>query len=388
MPCQMPPTRSISSEERRAITRSMPGRTPSLRTPRTSPVNAVGSVPRTTVSPCTTWSGTTSAVGNGTAQSPVAAAECAAVTPAVSMATVGAARTKPVRRAIVALAGTARRLMRCSLFWRDPRGPASLSASWADSLTPRPGIWLSGSPRTSRAVLRWQGEPAHEPVRPTPQPRAGGGGRAGGAAGRDGVRREPRPRPWRGDVRVGDHHRPGLPGRAHVPRRAARQPGLGDGQRHRRRCRPAGPRPAAHHDRSRREPHRRGRRDALPQRRRGPAPRGRPGRRTALRLRDDVPGRRAEHLRLLRPARPQGHLDPPRPRAARLDRDRQLAGHRGRAGTVGPGDHPPAVDVPRRPGRRARTTWCAPSTTASRWGSAPAPRWPGTSTTTPRSCSP
>ena len=118
MPCQMPPTRSISLELSRAITRSMPGRMPSFSTPRTSPVNAVGAVPWVTVSPCTAWPAVTSAVGYATAQSPVGAAELAAVVSPVSIATVGTASTRPVSRATVAFPRTCGRLMRCSLSLR------------------------------------------------------------------------------------------------------------------------------------------------------------------------------------------------------------------------------------------------------------------------------
>ena len=56
----------------------------------------------------------------------------------------------------------------------------------------------------------------------------------------------------------------------------------------------------------------------------------RPGRRPALRLRHVVHGRGAEHLRLLRPARPQGALHLPRDRAGRLAGRRQRPRHQGR----------------------------------------------------------
>ena len=63
MPCQMPPTSWIVVESRRAITRSMPGSTPSLSTPSTSPVNGEGVTPWLTVRPLTSWPAVSSVVG-------------------------------------------------------------------------------------------------------------------------------------------------------------------------------------------------------------------------------------------------------------------------------------------------------------------------------------
>ena len=53
MPCQMPPTRSISVEVSRTMTMSRSGAMPSSTTPSTSPVNGSGVVPVETVLPVT-----------------------------------------------------------------------------------------------------------------------------------------------------------------------------------------------------------------------------------------------------------------------------------------------------------------------------------------------
>ena len=99
MPCQMPPTSWIVVESRRAMTRSMPGSTPSLSTPSTSPVNGVGVTPCVTVRPLTACPAVSSAMGYATAQSPVSAAECAACTVPTSTRAVGTANARLVRRA-------------------------------------------------------------------------------------------------------------------------------------------------------------------------------------------------------------------------------------------------------------------------------------------------
>ena len=63
MPCQIPPTCWMVGESRRAITMSIPGSTPSLRTPSTLPVNAVGVTPWVTVRPVTSWSTVSAEIG-------------------------------------------------------------------------------------------------------------------------------------------------------------------------------------------------------------------------------------------------------------------------------------------------------------------------------------
>ena len=69
----------------------------------------------------------------------------------------------------------------------------------------------------------------------------------------------------------------------------------------------------------------------LHEHRRGPAPVRRPGRRRGLPLQPVRGGRRPPGLRVLRPARPQGALDPHRHRARALDRGRRLPHARARA---------------------------------------------------------
>ena len=80
----------------------------------------------------------------------------------------------------------------------------------------------------------------------------------------------------------------------------------------------------AHRDRDGAVPHDEHRRGAGPQRR--------PRRRRGLRLRPVLPRRRPADLRLLRPARPQGHLHAHRRRPRRLGRARQHPGRRVGAG--------------------------------------------------------
>ena len=112
-------------------------------------------------------------------------------------------------------------------------------------------------------------------------------------------------------------------------------------------------------------------RDGVLQHGRGAAPVRRPGRRRGLPLRDVVPRRRAAHLRLLRPARPQGAGDPHGDRAAGVDGGRPTA--RCVAGPA-PGRWEFAADraagdLLRHADRRAVPRACGPSTTASRWRS-------------------
>ena len=87
------------------------------------------------------------------------------------------------------------------------------------------------------------------------------------------------------------------------------------------------------------------RRDAVPQRRRRAAPEHRPRGQAALRLRHVVHGRGAEHLRLLRPAGPEGAVHLPCPGPDGLDGHRQRPRRAGRARRVGVRADPAAVDV-------------------------------------------
>ena len=132
------------------------------------------------------------------------------------------------------------------------------------------------------------------------------------------------------------------------------------------------------------------RRTGLLAHRRGAAPVRRPRRRRDLPVRDELPGQRAAHLLLLRPARPEGAADAVGDRAGGLDG----AGQR----------YVPAVTaVPRALGVRAtrpiahvhgdgcrRAVPCPAVPTHDGSGSAgtAGARWPSTWTPTPRSCSP
>ena len=202
------------------------------------------------------------------------------------------------------------------------------------------------------ADLRWPGD------RPARLPPAHRGARATRAPHAHVVRRRARPGPGRVDVRLGHHDRAGQPRRRHLPRPQA---GLARGDPARRaapRRRPAGARPVPARA-ARGTPRARGRGDdAVPPRRRGAAPQRRPRGRPALRLRHELHGRRAQRLRLLRPAGPQGAVHDARDRTVGLGRDRQRPG--GRAGlggrrhvALGLRPHSPAVDVLRDPGGRA-----------------------------------
>ena len=111
-----------------------------------------------------------------------------------------------------------------------------------------------------------------------------------------------------------------------------------------------GPGAAAHHAGRARAGRRR--RHGVPQRRRGDAPGRRPGRRSPLRLRHVVHGGRAEHLRVLRPAGPEGAVHPPRHRTRGLAGGRQRACGAGVARAVGAGHDAAAVDVLRHARRR------------------------------------
>ena len=110
----------------------------------------------------------------------------------------------------------------------------------------------------------------------------------------------------------------------------------------------------------------------------------RPGRRPDLPLRDVVPRRRPAHLRLLRPARPQGAGHAVRDRAAGLAGGRPTA--RSRTPTRGRwefADHAAARHLPRVADRRAVPRACTTSTTASRSASTAGARSPSTWTRTP-----
>ena len=194
----------------------------------------------------------------------------------------------------------------------------------------------------------------------------------------------------RGDLPLGDHdpvHLAGRRRRSSTSSRAAVHALRLNGERARRRparaaagCRST---TVAGRQRAGRRRH-----HGVPQRRRGPAPQRRPGRRPALRLRHVLHGRRAQHLRLLRPARPQGAVHLPRHRAGRLGRDRQRPGRAGRARRRGSSSTTQPLStyfvtlvagpVPPRP-RRARRH------PARALGARPAS--PRTSTRTPTSCS-
>ena len=97
-----------------------------------------------------------------------------------------------------------------------------------------------------------------------------------------------------------------------------------------------------------------------------------------------VPRRGAAHLRLLRPARPEGAGHPDGDRADRGGWWRANGARRaGRAGPLGVRRTPAAGDVLRHAGRRAVPRDAAPSTTASRWRSTAGARSPSTWTRTP-----
>ncbi len=198
----------------------------------------------------------------------------------------------------------------------------------------------------------------------------------------------PRPRLRRRDVRLGHHDPLQQPGGAtfldlkpvSVARDPAQRPAAGR--------RPAGARPVpARADRGRARAGRR-RGDAVPQRRRGAAPQRRPGRRPALRLRHVLHGRRAHDLRLLRPARPQGAVHPPRARARRTGSSSATRPASRSSRACGSSSRrQPLSTYFVTAGRRALPRASATSTTASRSGSAPGRASRPTSTRTPTSCS-
>ncbi len=171
----------------------------------------------------------------------------------------------------------------------------------------------------------------------------------------DVLRRAPRPRRRRRDLRVADHdpfRRAAAAARSSTSSRSAVRSITLDGRPLDPDLLDRGRLPLETDAGAARARRRRG--DALPQRRRGPAPQRRPGRRAPLRLRHVVHGRRAHDLRLLRPARPQGALHLPRPRTARLDRDRQRARPPRSSPACGSSSTTPAaVDVLRHARRRA-----------------------------------
>ena len=101
------------------------------------------------------------------------------------------------------------------------------------------------------------------------------------------------------------------------------------------------------------QPPRGARDDGLQPRRPGPAPGDRPRGPARLRLRPPVPRRRADGLRLLRPAGPQGPLRRHGAGTAGLGRPRQRRGESGRPGAVGAGDDEAAGDLFRHRLRRA-----------------------------------
>ena len=281
------------------------------------------------------------------------------------------------------------RLIMCFLSCTGgPVAPAQMV--WLPSLTSSAGEWLSAhTPSFRRALLGWCGEQRTAARRvPADQPEAHRG-RARAAlidvtsydVTLDLDRGD-------GDLRFGQHDRPGVAGRTDVPRGPARGAELRDGQRtvpSTWRCSTAGRVPIETEPGD--EPGGRRRGDAVPQRRRGAAPHRRPGRRAPLRLRDVVHGRRAQHLRLLRPARPQGAVHAARASASRLGRHRQLPRDAGRARPVGARRHPAAVDVLRHPGRRALPR--GPRRARRHPARPQRPRLDrrSTSTPTPRSCS-
>ncbi|CAA9233334.1 MAG: Membrane alanine aminopeptidase N, partial [uncultured Corynebacteriales bacterium] len=200
--------------------------------------------------------------------------------------------------------------------------------------------------------------------RPQPDPHRRAGPRR--AARRDRVRGGARPhrrrrQARRADLPVPDHdpvHRADA-GRRDVRRRDSRRLPGGDAQRRPGRHRRLHDRGRAGADRpGRGQRARRRRRLPLHQHRRGPAPLRRPGRRRGLPLLAVRDGRRQADVRLLRPARPQGHLRADGHRAGALGGRLQRpgrGGHRGHrrgAGGAVP-HHSPALAVRDRAGRRA-----------------------------------
>ena len=167
---------------------------------------------------------------------------------------------------------------------------------------------------------------------------------------------------------------------------------LGYPQRHRRgrvrlpqRRRPRAGRPG------RRQRARGRRRPALHQHRRGPAPLRRPARRRGLPLLAVRDRRRQAHVRLLRPARPEGGLHVTghraRPLGGLVQRRRRSRREQRRAGKRPLRHHAADEPVHHRAGRRAVPRRARPTTTARRHPSAcgAAGRWPRT--WTPPSCS-
>ena len=183
----------------------------------------------------------------------------------------------------------------------------------------------------------------------------------------DVVRRPPRPGLRRRDVPLGHHDPVHLPGRRDVRRPQAARGGRDPAQR------PTRSTPTCSSAAGSRSTPSRATNELVvdatmrvPQRRRGAAPQRRPGRRAALRLRHVLHGRGAQHLRLLRPAGPQGAVHLPRHRAGRLGGRRQRARRAGRARASGSSSRRSRC---RRTSSRwspGPTTSCATSTTASR----------------------
>ena len=168
----------------------------------------------------------------------------------------------------------------------------------------------------------------------------------------------------------------------HAQRRRARRQRLHRGRR------PAAARP-------RRDEHARGhRRLPVLQQRRGPAPLRGPGGRAGLPLHAVRAGRRQAHVRLLRPARPQGHRSPlhvvaPVRLAGRLQHRRPHDRGRPRRLPARRTSSRPSASRPTSSRSSPAPTPRSPTPTrASRSGSTAARRWPSTSTPTSSSASP